>query len=93
MAKNRRIKVEEISLREMLFHMLKASGNFEEVTEGRFDDDSASWIDCYHTKTPNAKGKRYGKHLSFNGAGTILEDVQVWEEKMKWDDDSMKQLR
>ena len=93
MGKNRRVKIVELTLIEQLYHMLKDSGNFERVAKGSFDDGSASWIDCWHTENPDNKGKRYCKHLSFNGSGTMLEDVQVWEEKMKWDDDSQKQLR
>ena len=93
MAKNRRVKIVELRLIETLHHMLEQSGNFEKVRMGSFDDGSASWIDCYHKTSPNDKGKRYMKHLSFNGEGTILEDVQVWEEKMSWDDDGQKELR
>lgn len=82
----------EKKLIEILYKQLQDSGNFEKVRIGRFDDDSASWIDCYHSLMPNNKGYRYMKHLSFNGEGTILEDVQVWREEMTWDDDKCKQL-
>ena len=91
--KSRRVKIQEPKLIELLHHMLEQSGNFVKVEMDVFDDGSASWIDCYHTLQPDKKGKRYVKHLSFNGEGTILEDVQVWEEKMNWDDDYQKQLR
>ena len=91
--KSRRVKIQEPILIELLAHMLEESGNFEKVTIGSFDDESGMWIDCYHSLQPNAQGKRYNKHLSFNGTGTILEDVQVWVEVMDWDDDKSKQLR
>jgi len=83
----------EKTLAELLYKQLKDSGNFEEVKIDSFSDGSGVWIDCYHTVSPNKNGKRWMKHLSFNGEGTLLEDVQVWEEKMKWDDDAQKQLR
>lgn len=82
-----------IKLINLIHDQLKAAGNFEEINMGSFNDGSGSWIDCYHKTSPDDKGKRYVKHLSFNGEGTVLEDVQVWVEKMKWDDDYSKQLR
>ena len=83
----------EKRLIEILYKQLKDSGNFVKIDMGSFDDGSASWLDCYHTLDPNEKGKRWSKHLSFNGEGTILEDVEVWQEEMSWDDDRQKQLR
>jgi hypothetical protein len=87
------MKNEKKKLIEILYKQLKKSGNFEQVDMDSFSDGSASWIDCYHTLSPDDKGYRYMKHLSFNGEGTILEDVQVWRDKMYWDDDESKQLR
>ena len=78
---------------DIICRQLQESNNFETVAKGEFDDDSGSWIDCYHIAGPNSNGKRYCKHLSFNGEGTVLEDVQVWEEQMTWDDDRSKQLK
>lgn len=86
-------KNKDKKLIDILYVQLKSGGNFERLTKGSFNDGSASWIDCHHTESPDKNGKRYVKHLSFNGEGTILEDIQVWQEKMTWDDDSMKQLR
>ena len=82
----------EKKLIEVLYKQLQDSGNFVKVKMDAFDDESASWIDCYHTDKPDSKGKRYLKHLSFNGEGTVLEDVEVWVEKMSWDIDKSKQL-
>lgn len=86
------ILIDTILIDEILTQ-LENSGNFEKVKKGWFDDDSGSWIDCYHKTSPNSDGKRYCNHLSFNGEGTVLEDVQVWVEQMSWDDDKCKQLR
>lgn len=84
---------EEKRLIDILYKQLKKSQNFEFIRMGSFDDGSGSWIDCYHTLAPDSKGHRYMKHLSFNGEGTILEDIQVWREEMNWDDDKQKELR
>lgn len=86
-------KKEEPRLIDILHKQLFEQGNFVEINKGSFDDGSGSWLDCFHETKPDSNGKRYIKHLSFNGEGTILEDVQVWVEKIKWDDDYSKQLR
>lgn len=78
---------------DILFTQLQDSENFVRIAKGEFDDGSGCWIDCYHIAGPNSEGKRYCKHLSFNGEGTVLEDVQVWQDQMTWDDDESKQLR
>ena len=83
----------EKRLIDILYKQLKKSENFELVRMDSFNDGSGSWIDCYHTLSPDSKGYRYSKHLSFNGEGTILDDVQVWREEMTWDVDQSKQLR
>jgi hypothetical protein len=86
-------KKKVLKLIDLLYEQLQNSGNFERVVRDEFSDGSGAWIDCYHTLSPNANGKRYNNHLSFNGDGTVLEDVQVWVEEMTWDDDKCKQLR
>lgn len=78
---------------EIIFKQLKDSGNFEKIDIRSFSDGSGMWIDCYHTLSANNKGKRWAKHLSFNEDGSILEDVQVWQEQQAWDDDQQKELR
>lgn len=85
-------KKEEPKLIDVLYKQLSESDNFVKIHRDSFSDGSGSWIDCYHETLPDSKGKRYMKHLSFNGDGTILEDVQVWSEKMVWDEYD-KQLR
>jgi hypothetical protein len=82
----------EKTLAEILYKQLKDSGNFKQVRIDSFSDGSGTWIDCYHTLDPDEKGRRWVKQLSFNGEGTMLEDVQVWEEKMTWSDDQ-RELR
>ena len=86
-------KKQEPLLIDVLYKQLNQSGNFERVSKGSFDDGSASWIECYHTISPNKKGKRWVKQLAFNGEGTILKDVQVWQDEMTWSDDLQKELR
>jgi len=93
MSKNKKPKKGELKLIEIIYLQLEKSQNFEKLNIGSFDDGSSSWIDCYHTSSPDSDGKRYCNHLSFNGEGTVLEDVQVWVEQMSWDDDKCKQLR
>ncbi len=76
--------LKEKKLIDILYDQLNESGNFERVTKGRFEDKSASWIDCFNSIEPNANNKRLSKELSFNGKGTVLENIQIWEEKMEW---------
>ena len=87
---NKKEPKKEKKLIDILYDQLKKQ--FAHITRGRFDDDSGSWIDCYRTCELNLE-KRYIHHLSFNGAGTVLEDVQVWEENKIWDEENAVQLK
>ena len=78
---------------EIIAKQLRDAGNFESVEVGYFSDGSGSWIDCRTTTAPNGQGKRYLKVISFNGDGTEIDNISVYEEKMKWDDDATKELK
>ena len=71
---------------DVIYNQLKESGNFTKVSKGKFDDKSGFWIECWTNDLPNSEGFRYTKELSFNGKGTVLEDVKIWKEQIQWGD-------
>jgi len=80
----------KIKLIDIVYKDLKKHGNYETISKGSFDDGSGSWIELYHSLSPDRVGKRYCQVISFNGAGTEMDDINIFEEKMSWEDDQKK---
>ena len=68
---------------------LRNSGYYESINIDKFDDGSAYWIDA-HKKLEPEDGVRYLECISFNGKGTKMTDIAIYEEKRSWDDNCTK---
>jgi len=83
-------KKEKKRLMDTIYKDLKKYGNYESISKGAFDDGSGAWIEAFHKVGPNENGKRYCQIISFNGDGTEIDDINIYEEKMTWEDDQKK---
>ena len=57
------------------------------VEAGKFDDESAAWIDVNETKNVDVEKPTFLVHFSFDPKDlNTIESLQVWKEKYEFDD-------